>query len=313
MNNSATTASNNVSQPDVPQRDEKLIARRESVVKSLRQMEVNPNMTGRLADAPEAELELLELLVAKIKRPPAKVESSITMSLEEYQEHLERLYNEYVGPMTSHSLKAAGVTSENLLQGAEFLAETAALVRAIPPAKRDSMWSTVSAELNKASQHYETLERAITESGISDALGAEDHMVMSQLRREVIPALDLQVLRLAGESDPERALAQLIRAAQVAPRTVLANKTMVQVFGEARDSLSRPVTSKKNRPKPKFWTGLGKILTGMAAAGANIAGGLALTGLGGPLAAGVTAGGVIASCGAGVGGICEGVGALQGE
>jgi hypothetical protein len=63
----------------------------------------------------------------------------------------------------------------------------------------------------------------------------------------------------------------------------------------------------------KRWTGLGKIFTGISIAGVNIAGGIAL-GIGaGPLAAGVTVGGVLASCAGGIGAVCEGVGALQGE
>lgn len=67
------------------------------------------------------------------------------------------------------------------------------------------------------------------------------------------------------------------------------------------------------RPHPKHWTGMGKLCTGIAIAGAKFAGGIAFAVGAGPLAAGITVGGVLASCASGIGAISEGVGALRGE
>lgn len=236
-----------------------------------------------------------------------------SMSLDEYQEVLERLGDEYVGLLTRKGLsESADINPEQLRDAVEMLAVLARTIRAVPPEYRTAMWPSVSGELIAAHSHYQNLGRAIVKTGVAGALDAENHIVLSQLRREVIPSLDLEILRLAGETDPERALKHQLRVARAAPSSLLAGNTVAQVLTEGEKEL-KSIPNIPLPPTPKRWTGWGKLFTGMAVAGANIAGGIALGFIGGPLAVGVTLGGVIASCGVGIGGVCEGVGALRGE
>jgi hypothetical protein len=269
------------------------------------------------------ELTLLDALVARATRP-ADLGTPESLPIYEYRNVLERLGEEYVGALTGRGLfSAADVRPEQLREGVEALAEMARMVRAIPPARRAAMWPTLESEMKLAGSHYQILKRAIITTGIAAALDAEDHVVMTHLRPEVMPSLDLTILRMAGEADPERALQGLIRAARSAPRAVLATKTVAQLLEESASYIPAQVQDGAAQPAPapapgpatrsKRWTGLGKLFTGMATAGVNIAGGIALGVGGGPLAAGVTLGGVLGSCAAGIGAIAEGVGALRGE
>jgi hypothetical protein len=295
--------------------------RREELAKRVEQLGVDPEIIERVVlKASVDELALLEALAARAK-PSVDVRAPESMSLDEYREILERLGDEYVGTLTGTGLSSvADIRPEQLREGVEVLSEMAGMLRAVPLGRRAAMWPAIAGEMQGALPHYQNLKRAIIETGIAAALDAEDHVVMAHLRREVVPSLDLAVLRMAGEADPERALLGLIRAARSAPRTLLAVKTVAQLLEESEKyllpqgaaNMVPPVTGPA-APKPKRWTGWGKLFTGMATAGANIAGGIALGVGGGPLAVGVTLGGVLASCAGGIGAISEGVGALRGE
>jgi hypothetical protein len=273
------------------------------------------------------ELALLEALVARMKTSPADVRPRDSMSLEEYREVLERLGDEYIGMLTDAGLSSvADVRPQQLRDGVDVLAEMARMMRAIPPARRQAMWPAMQSQMKSALPHYQNLKRVIIESGVAAALDAENHVVMIELRREVVPAVDLTILRMAGEADAERALLGLIRAARSAPKTILATKTVSRLLEESEQQLQQALNHNHRAaraqdprlvpgapPTPKRWTAWGKLFTGIASAGANIAGGIALGAGGGPLAVGVTVGGVLASCASGVGAIAEGVGALRGE
>jgi Salmonella virulence plasmid 65kDa B protein len=194
---------------------------------------------------------------------------------------------------------------------------------------RSGFGPSLSLSYDSGLPHYQNLKRAIIETGVAAALDAEDHVVMTELRRGAVPALDLTVLRIAGETNPECALQGLIRAARAAPRTILATSTVAQLLEASEQQLQQALPPQPLAgaapvppgaaavpgapPKPKRWTGLGKLFTGISIAGANIAGGIALGAFGGPLAVEVTAGGVLASCASGIGAIAEGVGALRGD
>ena len=300
--------------------------RREELASQLDRLGVEPGIVDKvLPNASVDELTLIDALVAQIAktRRTADARAEESMPLDEYRDVLERLGDEYLGPLTATAISsAADVRPEQLREGVEVLSEMARMLRAIPSSRRIALWPAINGEMTSALPHYRNLKRAIVETGIAAALDAEDHVVMTHLRREAVPSLDLAVLRMAGESDPERALLGLIRAARSAGRTKLAMKTVTQLLEESERYLQPqafgvpvpvPAPGSGLAPKPKRWTGWGKIFTGMATAGANIAGGIALGIGGGPLAAGVTAGGVLASCAGGIGAIAEGVGALQGE
>ncbi len=269
-----------------------------------------------LPNASPEQLELLSALVSKAASATTEVnDPSDSMSSDEYRALLERLGDEYIGTLTRRGLsESADVKPDQLQDGVEVLAETARMLRAVPPSRRSAMWPSMTGELQTALSHYQVVARALIETGVAGALDAERHVVLNHLRREVIPDLDLALLRLIGEADPELALAHMLREARTAPRSLLRTMTVAQMVEEGGRLLQpQPGVPAPVPPKAKRWTGWGKLFTGMAVAGANIAGGIALGIGGGPLAAGATVGGVIASCGAGVGSICEGVGALRGE
>lgn len=305
-------------------------ARREQLARRAEELGVEPAIVDRVVlQASEDQLALLEALAARVKPSSAAAEQQESMPLDEYREVLERLGEEYVGTLTGVGLSSvADVRPEQLRDGVEVLAELARMMRAIPPARRRAMWPAMHGEMKSALPHYQNPKRAIIETGVAGALDAEDHVVMTELRREVVPSLDLTILRMAGETDPERALHGLIRAARSAPRTILVTKTVAQLLEESEQQLQQALQLQPLAgaaagppgaavpgapPKPKRWTGWGKLFTGIASAGANIAGGIALGAGGGPLAVGVTIGGVLASCASGIGAISEGVGALRGE
>lgn len=287
---------------------------REELPAKLALLGIDPSIISRVVSkASTEELDLLEKLAGHGK-PSAGTPESESTSLVEFRETVEQLGDEYVGTLTSAGLSnLADVGRDQLREGAEVLAELARMMRAVPLARRDAMWSAIQGEIKFALPYFQHVKRAITETGIAAALDAEDHAIMTRLRLEAMPTLDRAVLRIAGESDPERAMRGLVRAAHAAPRNVLANASVGQVLEESEALLQHPSPPAGSAPKPKRWTGFGKIFTGTAVAGVDIAGGIALSVVGGPLGAGVTLGGALASCAGGIGAICEGVGALRGE
>jgi hypothetical protein len=226
----------------------------------------------------------------------------------EYLATLDWLGEEYVGPLTRRGLSAtADLTPENLQDGAEVLAETARMLRSIPLSRREAMWQVMEEEVRRASPHYENARRAMVDTGITVALQAEDHVILTGLHPSVIPAVDRGVLQTAGYANPQVALQHLVKSARATPRHLRAGETLEQILAEGYEQL------RQQPPRPKRWTGLAKLLTGGALAAIDIAGGVAATAGGGPLTSGVTLGGVLTSCGTGIGMIAEGVGVLRGE
>jgi hypothetical protein len=227
-----------------------------------------------------------------------------------YVETLAWLGEEYVGTLTRGGLAVADVRPEQLREAADVLAETAAMIRAIPMAQRRAMWVPMQGALAAAASHYGNVHRAVVETGISAALEAQNHAAFTQLHVNSIPATDLEVLRVAGYRDPERALRQLVNAARSAPQTLGADETLESILEEGQQSLRPPTPgTQEPPPRPKRWTGLAKLLTGAALTGIDIAGGVGV----GPLTAGATLPAVLASSAGGIGMIIEGVGALRGE
>lgn len=277
---------------------------------------VDPSLARRaLSHASPEQVELVRLLVGTGAGPRTPGPDRGVMSTEEYQAVLSGLGEDYVGPLTRRGLTEADVGYDQLLEAVEVLAETAGMLRAVPTSRQAAMWSCMTPQLQIALGPYQTVARALTASGVAGALDAQNHVVLTNLRREVIPDLDLDVLRLAGATDPELVLVRMIREAHAAPQSLLSTMTVAQLLDEGTRLLQKtnqPPPAPPER-KPKRWAGWGKLLSGIAVAGANIAGGVALGLGGGPFAAGASLGGVIASCGAGVGSICEGVSAFRGE
>lgn len=155
----------------------------------------------------------------------------------------------------------------------KLLAETAAMIRAVPTAQRHTMWVPMQGALAAAAPHYGNVHRAVVETGISAALEAQNHAAFTQLHVKAIPTIDLELLRVAGYRDPERALRHLVDAARSAPQSLGAHETLERILEEGQQSLTPwPSGIQKPPPRPKRWTGLAKLLTGAALTGIDIAG-----------------------------------------
>jgi len=239
---------------------------REALSRQMEALGIEATLADRvLPNASPEEVELLSALVSKATSAAMEADdSSASMSLGEYRDVLERLGDEYVGVLTRRGLsETADVKPDQLQDGVEVLAETARMMRAVPPSRRSAMWPSMTSELQTAQSHYQVIARALIETGIAGALDAERHVVLSHLRREVIPGLDLAVLRLSGEADPELALAHMLREARTAPRSLLRTMTVAQMVEEGGRLLQpQPGVPAPVPPKAKRWTGWGKLRLG---------------------------------------------------
>jgi hypothetical protein len=196
---------------------------------------------------------------------------------------------------------AASDSNESVARAAELIARLTALGIDHAQAERAVQEATPT--------QLVLLQDVVIETGIIDALEAENHAILRGLEYEAIPAADLSVLRLAGYSDPYLTIQYAARTARSLPQTLRTGETLEQILLDGFDNLRAGELGRRR----KRWTGFAKLLTGSALAGVDIAGGVAAAAGGGPLAAGVTLGSVLTSCGAGIGMIFEGIGSLRGE
>ena len=297
---------------------DELIAGRAEFTRKMGRLGADPATVNRLIqDVGMEQIALLETVVAQISHSGADERGLNAMPFDEYKELLDRIGDEYVGHLTRVGLaRGADVRPEQLQEGAEVLARLAKLIQGVPRELRTAVWPTLRTEMVQALPHYQNIKRAIVHTGIAEALDAEGYAVLANLRRETVPDVDLTVLRMAGEADPERAIRAVIKAARSAPTAALKERTVMQLLDEAEKQLQESTTVPSPPPAPptpKRWTGWSKIFSGIAIAGVNIAGGIALGVGGGALAADATLGSVLASCAGGIGNLAEGVGALRGE
>jgi hypothetical protein len=232
------------------------------------------------------------------------------MDVETYGRDLQVLGAEYVGALSRRALRtSADVAPAEIEDSAEALAEAAALVRGVPHGMRPRMAEVVTQQVHEVVPHFDTVSRALDGSGVSDALDARGRFALVHLHVDAVPAVDRELLRMAGVTDVESAILQAVESANGAAVS-LQDQAVGCLLARARDHLIAPTPLER---RPKRWTAVAKLLTGAATAGVNLAGGVALVVGGGPLAAGVTLGGVLASSAAGVGMILEGLGLLRGE
>jgi hypothetical protein len=155
----------------------------------------------------------------------------------------------------------------------------------------------------------------LVNTGIVDALEAEDSLAFRNLRPDLLLSVDRELLRAAGETDLDAAIAALVRAAHRVGETAGRQDTIAQPLEEGVRAFPSP-TKPPPRPKRKWWTGWGKLLAGAGLAGLDVAGGVAMGTVVGPLAplaVGVTWPSVLGSCAAGVSAVVEAVGAFRGE
>jgi len=228
---------------------------------------------------------------------------------------------EYLRPYGSSELSRIDIESDVLTQNASALADTARLLRIVPPSMYPRMWPVVSDDLTtSAHSSYQNINRALSGIGITDALEAENHSAMRDLDVEDVPPIDLDLLRKAGYSDPEWACRHIVRTARSEAasmeRTGIALSSILEEGREHLHYAASGVTTAHASSRPKKWAGFSKLLTGAALAGLNIVSGIALATTSGPLAPFAVGAGlpsVLGSAAAGVGQIAEGVGVLRGE
>lgn len=151
-------------------------------------------------------------------------------------------------------------------------------------------------------------------SGILQALDDSPQLVLANLRRSAIPPEDLDVLRGCGIEDPEAEITLLIHAAraQAAYSTTYkpsqALEESIKLILNAGDNMEQGVQNDRTK-KRKILNGVGNLLTGFVAGGAN-----ALL-FAGTIAAPnpATAFPAIGSAAMALGAIFKGIGDLRGE
>jgi hypothetical protein len=197
----------------------------------------------------------------------------------------------------------------------ERLASTARLVHAVEARSDETAWyEPLGKELkNTYVQHVTNL---LDEAGITNALDEHGVLIFSNLSRELIPDEDIAFLNNAGVLEPEAevtiAIQELRRSAL--SRDIQASSILREAPKKLEDAAKQlsPVESNDVNVtvKPrKFFTGIGRILSGTIAGAGNL-----LVGIGAiPASGGAAAGAVIASSALAVGLISQGIGDLRGE
>jgi hypothetical protein len=199
----------------------------------------------------------------------------------------------------------------------ERLASTARLVHAVEERSNETAWyGPLSKELKNT--YIQNVTNLLDAAGIIDALDEHGELIFSNLSRELIPDEDIALLHRAGVEEPEaevtiviQELRQSARSRDIRASSVLREAS--KKLEEAAKQLS-PVESnsddEKAEVKPrKYFTGIGRILSGGIVGAGNL-----LLGIGTiPASGGATAGAVIASSALAVGLVSQGIGDLRGE
>lgn len=219
--------------------------------------------------------------------------------------------------ISASALSRANATADELSESATVLTDIAAMVRAVPNSMRPTMQGPVNNVVKQtAVLHYERIVRALNETGAMEALEAEGWFALRHLTSTWLPPLDANLLQRAGHQDVQQALAVAITQARGVPDRLTPSRGLDVAMQEGRSVLAEGLpVDPPGLPirRSKRWTGVGKILTGAALAGGNVAG-AALLGVGTAGASlGATWLGVVGSTGIGVGMVFEGVGAIRGE
>jgi hypothetical protein len=222
------------------------------------------------------------------------------------------------------ALMAVDLTIESLSASAAELADAARLVSSVPPAMRGEMALSVASTVSRvASFHYPQVRRGLEATYVLDALEAEEHRTLRCVRPHWLPPLDAELLRRAGYRHPEVVLEHAIRNLHLLPERIGPGASLAGVVEEgetmllARDlaeQLQSGHSPANTRPRPKRWSGVGKVLSGASLAAGNVAAGIAaVTGTWDLMGEGATGLALLGSTGTGVQMIFEGIGALKGE
>ena len=238
------------------------------------------------------------------------------MNDKEYREFLEAVGKRYLQlHRVGRWFGREGIS--HLHYDIERLVLTARLNHAVEERSNETVWyGPLSNELKNT--YIQNVTSVMDESGITAALDEHGELIFSSLSRELIPDEDIALLLRAGVLEPEAEVTIIIQELRRSARNRGIQASSVlraapQKLEEAAKKLSPAEsnsTDEKVEVKPrKFFTGIGRILSGAIAAGGNL-----LVGIGTiPASGGATAGAVIASSALAVGLISQGIGDLRGE
>jgi hypothetical protein len=255
----------------------------------------------------------------------------------EYRERLREIGNDYMA--TRAVIQGPTGIPGDLLTSTEVLARAAAITDVCADGGSE-MWPVAAQTIRVAARHYATFTGSADALGVTDALAADDYYILRHLEASHVPEEDLEILRRAGVRDPVQYVRSMVRRARAVPDAFVKamdrgsvhprEAPMIVVLADGGQFLQRfvggdnepqkgPVPPPKKR---KTWSAIGKILKGAAIAAGNLVPVAAAAGIFAvnPPAGALAAAGalpawdkILSSCGAGVGDICEGVGAIRGE
>jgi hypothetical protein len=239
------------------------------------------------------------------------------MNVKEYREFLAAVEKRYV-QLASGGYGIDGVV--NLKWQIDRLTSLARLVHAVEGRPEDTAWYVPlgNALSNRLLVPVDYTQHIMHETGIADALDQHGEIIFGGLSREAIPNDDISLIQSSGiyEAEAEvtiiiHQLRQIARSGTIRASAILreapeALDEAIQTLPKANSDPSTTETEKKPR---KYFTGIGRILSGAVAGAGNI-----LIGIGTiPASGGATAGAVIASSALAVGLMLQGIGDLRGE
>jgi len=239
------------------------------------------------------------------------------MTDDEYREYLAALGSKYLRITALHRFGPGGPW-DHLNYEIERLSSTARFVTAVSDRSENS--AVVKALADELRNVYvDHIIDAMEYTGVLAALDEAPDITFANLRRSVIPAEDVQLLRHAGIEDPEAEITLIIHYSRkrLGHSEARPSETVRQAQEELKRAADRVdkipsdsnLSDQPEKKKRKIFNGIGKILAGTITGAGNLL-----------LAAGTvvapnpaTAYGVIGSSALAVGGICQGIGDLRGE
>jgi hypothetical protein len=159
----------------------------------------------------------------------------------------------------------------------------------------------------------------LDDAGVFDALDENTELVFAHLSRSVVPAEDIELLRRSGIEEAEAEVTiivhccrHLARSSNFRPSATMreAPKRLKEAIDALSENSGNSVSQTDAPAKPRrYFTGIGRILSGAVAGTGNV-----LLGVGAiPATGGTSAAAVFASSALAVGLVSQGIGDLRGE
>ena len=247
----------------------------------------------------------------------AKSSRELEMNGKEYREFLAAVEKRHV--RIAHPFYGLdGVLS--LKWQIERLTSQARLIHALEGRHEETAWYPPlrNALGNRLLVPVEWVADIMHQAGITAALDEHGEIIFSSLSREFIPNEDIALLQSAGLYDAEAEVTIIIHHLRQTARSrgILASTVLSEAparLNDAIETLPMVVSdagTKETEKKPrKYFTGIGRILSGAIAGAGNLMIGIGTI----PASGGATAGAVIASSALAVGLMSQGIGDLRGE